>query len=139
MGWPKTYSANDAPAALLDLAGRLVPLLLAGEHPALAALRAQYAAATVTGVELTGAGFFVEFSVPSDAPRVEPPQLTGGSVRIRVEGLEHGAGCLLFVRDGTLKTLEGFTYGEEWPERPSVVSLSDAVPLLSNDPPSEAR
>jgi hypothetical protein len=110
-----------------------------GTTRALAVLRAQYAVATVTGVELTGAGFFVEFSIPSDAPRAEPPQLTGGSVRIQVEGLAHGAGCLLFVQGGVLKTLEGFTYGEEWPERPSVVSLGEVVPLLSNAPAVEAR
>jgi hypothetical protein len=68
----------------------------------------------------------------ADAPRAEPPQLTGGNVRIQIEGLEYGAECLLFVRDGTLQTLVGYTYGEERPERPIVVSLGKAVPLVSS-------
>jgi hypothetical protein len=130
MGWPKTYAVGDAPAEMLELVRRLVPMLLAGDHPASAALRSQHARASVDRVELTGAGFFVEFSVPLDAPRAEPRELTGGNVPIQIEGLEHGAGCLLFVRDGILRTLEGYTYGEEWPERPIVVSLGEAVPLV---------
>ncbi len=132
MGWPKTYAGNNAPAEMLELARRVVPVLLAGNHPASVALRAQYARASVTSVELTGAGFFVEFSVPPDAPRAEPPELKGGNVQMEIEGLEGGAGCLLFVRNGMLHTLEGYTYGEEWPERPMVVSLGEVVPLVSS-------
>src|SRR5581483_4874964 len=41
--WPKTYGASDAPAEMLDLAHRLVPVMLAGDHPASEALRKQYA------------------------------------------------------------------------------------------------
>jgi len=34
---------------------------------------------------------------------------------IATTGVENGAGCLLFVRDGVLSSLEGYTYvGEEW-------------------------
>jgi hypothetical protein len=132
MQWPKTYAGDDAPAEMLELARRLVPLLLAGDDPASAALRAQYALASVASVELNGAGFYVEFSVPPDAPHAEPPNLTGGHVSMGIEGLEYGAGCLLFVRDGVLQTLEGYTYDEEWPERPIVVSLHEVVPLVSD-------
>jgi len=38
---------------------------------------------------------------------------------IATTGVENGAGCLLFVRDGVLSSLEGYTYvGEEWPGTP---------------------
>jgi hypothetical protein len=136
MGWPKTIAADEAPREILDLAHRLVPLLLTGDHRATAALRAQYGRASVSRVEFSGAGFFVEFSVPADAPRAEPGELTGGNARIEVEGLEHGAGCVLFVRDGMLRALEGYTYGEPWPERPIRVSLSEVVPLVQQEGPS---
>jgi hypothetical protein len=39
MGWPKTYAGGDAPAEMLELVRRLVPMLLAGDHPASATLR----------------------------------------------------------------------------------------------------
>jgi len=33
-----------------------------------------------------------------------------------MDGLQYGAGFLIFVRDGTLKMLEGYSYSEPWPE-----------------------
>ena len=57
-------------------------------------------------------GFFVSFAVPAGAPRVDPPTASGGAVTVDLEGLEHGSGCVLFVRDGVISTLEGYAYGE---------------------------
>jgi hypothetical protein len=119
---------------MLDLVGHLMSLLLAGDDPASAALREQYARDKIVSVELTGVGFFVEFGVSSDAPRAEPKELTGGHVNIQVEGVMHGAGCLLFVRDGVIVRLEGYTYDDKWPERPVVVSLTEPIPLVPSDP-----
>ncbi len=132
--WPKTYTATEAPKEVLDLAARVMPLLLASDHATCIQLRKQYARARIQQVELTGAGFFVTFEVPADVARTTPPNLQGGDVHIRVEGVEHGAGCVLFVRDGVLSMLEGYTYGEEWPEHPLIVELREATPLA---PPGE--
>ena len=130
---PTTYSPKDAPAELLDLVARLMPRLLAGSDPTCALLREQYARASIEQVELTGVGFFVGFQVPADVGRTTPADFAGGNVNIQVEGVKHGAGCVLFVRDGVLSMLEGYTYGdEEWPERPVVVELRDALPLVSS-------
>jgi hypothetical protein len=58
-------------------------------------------------------------------------------VNIRVKRVENGAGCLLFVRDGVLSFLEGYTYGgEEWPEHPVVLELRDPRPIAP--PPRSA-
>lgn len=46
----------------------------------------------------------------------------------------HEAGCLLFVRGGVIATLEGYTYGDEWPERPVVISLTGPFPLAPPNP-----
>ena len=54
-------------------------------------------AGTITEISLAGAGFFVDFKVPANVARVAPPNFQGGEVAIRVEGVENGAGCLLFV------------------------------------------
>lgn len=132
--WPKTYAASEAPQEMLDLASRLMPLLLGGDRPTCALLRKQYASASISQIELTGVGFFINFEVPADVARVFPPNYAGGEVDIRVEGVEHGAGCVLFVRDGVLSMLEGFTYADPWPEHPVLIELRAARPI---EPPEK--
>jgi hypothetical protein len=131
--WPKTYSFTEAPREVLELVARLMRLLLAGDHPTCALLRHQYARATIRQVTLTGVGFFVDFEVPLESARTAPEKFAGGDVNIQVDGVEHGAGCLLFVRDGVLSMLEGYTYGEEWPEHAVVRELRDAIPVVPGD------
>ena len=131
MTWPKVFDPPNAPPQLLDLVGRLMPLLLAGDHPTLVTLRAQYRRARITKVELTGVGFFVDFEVPPEMAKTEPPDLAGGGANIAVAGVKHGAGCVLFVREGRLTMLEGFTYDDEWPEHPQVLAIEDPVAVLA--------
>jgi hypothetical protein len=90
--------------------------LLAGDHAVLGVLRAQAAQARLTSREQTGVGFFCELEVPADAPRVTAPgDFELGDVGATIDGLEQGAGFLLFVRDGRMTMLEGYTYDEPWP------------------------
>jgi hypothetical protein len=70
----------------------------------------------IRSIELSGVGFFANLEVPPDAPRATPPNITGGDARIDLSGVEHGAGCLLFVRNGHLNMLEAYTFDEDWPE-----------------------
>ena len=123
--WPKTFEHGAAPSELTALAKRLMPELLAGEHSSLSTLRAQYQVARIDRVELTGAGFYIHFRVPSAAVRVSPGDFQGGDASIQVEGLKHGMGCVLFVRSGRVAFLEGFTYEEEWPTDFRVVAVED--------------
>ena len=130
MAFPKTYTAETAPVEVLSLVHRVMPLLLDGEHPALASLREQYRRAKIGAVELSGAGFFLDFEVPPDAPRAHPANFTGGSALIELAGAPHGAGCALFVRDGVLSMLEGFVYGDGvWSEEAQVLAVSDVTPV----------
>jgi hypothetical protein len=90
--------------------------LLAGDHPVLVILRAQAEEAHVASREYTGAGFFCSFEVPSGTPLVERHlDFHFGDVQAAVDGLEYGAGFVLFVRGGRLDTLEGYSYEEPWP------------------------
>src|SRR5687768_3566327 len=112
MMYPQTYSGDAVPPALVALAERLVPLLIQGTHPALAALREQYRRSRVKVVELTEAGFYLDFDVPLDAPLADPPDFAGGGASITLKGARCEAGCVLFVKQGRLATLEGYTYDE---------------------------
>jgi hypothetical protein len=99
--------------------------LLAGEHPALVALRAQAKLARMAKRELTGVGFYCAFDVPPEAPAVDgSPDFTIDDVKGESRGLAHGAGFVVFVRSGRLASLEGFTYDEPWPLDPTGMELS---------------
>ena len=91
--------------------------LLAGDASVLGTLRQQLCAASVAKRELTGVGFFCTLVVPSAEPAVA--EITGqgpfGDVEADIEGLQHGAGFLLWLKDGRLSMLEGFSYDEPWP------------------------
>jgi hypothetical protein len=97
--------------------------LLAGDHPALATLRTQAAVGRVASRENTGVGFFCDFRVPSNAPRLQG-DFHLGDVDGQLNGLEHGAGFVLFVREGCLELLEGFSYDEPWPEEITSFTLA---------------
>lgn len=89
----------------------------------LEALRAQARSARVSR-ETTGVGFFVTFELPPDAPVLERVDFELGDVHAVVKGLERGAGFVLFIRDGRLSMLEGYSYDEPWPDPPGDFSLS---------------
>lgn len=109
---------------------QVLPRLLDGEHPTLALLRAQLVGSTVSSVELSGVGFFAHLTVPPDLPIADPPRIVGGDAQIALSGVEHGAGCVLFVDDGRLSMFEGFTFGgEEWSEAAEVVSIGRVTPI----------
>jgi hypothetical protein len=78
------------------------------------ALTAQLDAATAVGRELTGAGFYLTLHTAAMSPVFPPGEKIGG-VSARIEGLEHGAGFVLWFKDGLMSMLEGFSYGEAWP------------------------
>jgi len=129
MNFPKSYGSAEIPASVRLLLSTLLPQLIEGAHPALAALREQYRVARTSEVKLTGVGFFVLFEVPPGAPLTDPANFTGGSAEIVLTGTEHGAGCLVFVRDGRLSMFEGFTYDDPWREDAQVVEIRSVTPI----------
>lgn len=95
-------------------------MLLNGEHPILAKLRAQACQAQVAGRKHTGVGEYIDLAVPSGSEPVEPTKVILGDVRFAVEGVKHGADVLLFVTDGRLSFIEFVTVADEWPASPIV-------------------
>jgi hypothetical protein len=95
----------------------ILDALLAGRTPELAALRAQAEIATVERREMSGVGFFTTFAVSAGAVCLAT---VGGcvisDVGAEIEGVRHGASFALFIPDGRLDFLEGFTYDDPWPD-----------------------
>lgn len=98
--------------------------LLFGEDPTLSILRAQTRCAHVASRQFTGAGFYLVFGLPEDAPKVAgEPNFEIGDVHAKLEGLQHGAGFVLFIKNGRLDMLEGYSYDEPWPTQTRGIEL----------------
>lgn len=105
-------------SALNEIEGAVLDKLLAGEGHALQVLRAQRERLFVAKREFTGVGFFTEFGHPLDVVRLQTPRrVRFGDVLAEIDGLEHGAGFVLFIDDGLITMLEGYsTANESWPD-----------------------
>ena len=134
MTYPRKFAPGKGPPQIRALVERLLPLLVAGDHPTSPILRDQLRGARVGSIELSGTGFFADIEVAADAPRVVPPDFAGGDAKIQLDGLPVEAGCVLFVRGGHLSMLEGYTYEGEWEEDTLVLAVSDVFPI---QPPRE--
>ncbi len=94
----------------------VVDLILSPDRPGFAILREQYVCSIVRDVEFTGVGFFLNYEVPVELPCAIPRNFTIGGFNADLDGVSHGVGFELFVRDGKIAFLEGFTYDEGWPD-----------------------
>ena len=100
-------------------------MLLAGDLPALEILRAQAENAVVVKREWTGVGSFTDFAVPNTALALPQKESTHiGDVSADIEELKPGAGFVLFVREGLIQMLEGYSYDEPWLAEPTTFRLS---------------
>ena len=113
------------PQDLTELERSVLDKLLTGEHPVLEALRRQLCGCRVRKRELTGCGFFTELQVDRALPAAPTiaKKLRIGDVEAKITGLEQGAGFVLFVNNGYLDMLEGYSYDEPWPESVSEFEL----------------
>src|SRR4029077_21270566 len=77
-----------------------------------AALEAQLSTAIVLSRENTGAGFYTPFSVErSSVAPIEGERLRRGP-SARIDGLEHGMGFILWLKEGYADCLEGYSHEE---------------------------
>jgi len=80
-------------------------------------IQQQLSYATVANRKLSGVGFFTHFTLPPNVPvRRDLKDMTIGDVGAKFPNLKHGAGFILFIREGSVQMLEGYTYDESWPE-----------------------
>lgn len=105
-------------AELTALERAVIASLLSPEHPVTEALRYQADHCRIASREFTAVGFYTALEVPQDAPPapVAPGRLNLGDVTAVIDGLDHGAGFVLWIEDGVLQVLEGFSYDEPWPQ-----------------------
>lgn len=101
---------------LTSLERDVIEMIVRRDHPVMAALRAQLAVCRTKSRTLTGVGFYTQIVVPQTLAVPGIDRMTLGDVHAEIPGVDHGAGFVLFIEDGMLETLEGFTYDGAWPD-----------------------
>jgi len=76
-------------------------------------LNGQLARSVVVKRDNSGAGFFTHIECPDDVPSLNCTRVLGTQTYARLKNLTYGLGFVLFMRDGKLHVLEGFTCGNE--------------------------
>jgi len=85
----------------------------------------QYKSAIIVNREFSGFGFFTNFEIIDKSLKLAGSQNRElGNTHAKIEGLELGAGFVLFIRNGFIKTLECYTYDEPWPETISTYTIN---------------
>jgi hypothetical protein len=101
---------------LTPLESAVLEKMLTGDEPVFEIIKQQLAASTVTKRELTGTGFFTHFVVQAQTKILpDKGRLMIGDVSAKIPGLEIGADFILWMEEGVISFLEGFTYDESWP------------------------
>ena len=80
-------------------------------------LKAQYRFSRVISREFSDYGFYTRFEVTDKKLKLKDHlNMELGNVQAQIAGLKCGAGFVLFIRDGFIKSLECYTYDEIWPD-----------------------
>lgn len=101
-------------------------MLLDGESDLLQIIRKQYNIANIKSVEDTGVGFYINFEVPDIGLKLQSPidSISFGDVYGIYDGIFGAVGFVLFIRNGFLSCLEGYSnIGDLWPADDNAIKL----------------
>jgi hypothetical protein len=77
------------------------------------ALEAQLSTATFRSRENTGAGFYTHFNVDhKSSAAIRGVQLKHGPTQAKIDGLNHGMGFILWLKEGYGDCLEGYSFDQ---------------------------
>lgn len=109
-----------------DFECKLIEMLLYGEDEVFIKLKKQYDTAKIASRDFSDVGFFTRFSIPqSDDLCTDRKSFYIGDVDGMVDGIEGAVGFVLFVKDGYISMLEGYTNAiDKWPKSYDVIALS---------------
>jgi hypothetical protein len=88
-----------------------------------------FVAVTVSDREFTGAGFLTEFERSEELKLFDDGvSLRWGKVGARLNASKLETGYLIYVDDGYVTAVEGYTYGDEWPNEVEQIELYELKP-----------
>lgn len=95
-------------------------------------------AVTVSEREFTGAGFLTELERSEELKLFDDGvSLRWGKVGARLNVSKLETGYLVYVDDGYVTTVEGYTYGDEWPAQVEQIELYELKPGMELMTPPE--
>jgi hypothetical protein len=97
------------------------------------ALTAQISRCRVTLREYSGCGFFTTLTVPADSTLIISEERIFGGADVQAPELSHGAGSVLFTRNGLLHFLEVFAYVDGDPADLSSFALLPITPTAGRE------
>mgnify|MGYP001023990954 FL=1 len=102
---------------LTQLEKEVLMWLLAGDDPVIKALRRQLQEIRSIRRELTGVGIHLYFETSIDTQPLHKEldvkaDFCFGDVEAETQSLKNGIGFLLWIRNGIITSLEGYTYDE---------------------------
>jgi hypothetical protein len=87
-------------------------------------LRSQVETLIVKSRRHTGVGFFADLAVTTEVEAINPPNIElGAGLFVEIANVPHGAGTVLFVRNGFLSMLELFTFSDPLPNEPVITNI----------------
>jgi hypothetical protein len=99
--------------SLFTLLERAVLTAICEMHSAdRAVLEAQLSTATFLSRENTGAGFYTRFVVERATSAALAGERSRAGPEIKIDGLRHGMGFILWLKEGYADCLEGYSYAE---------------------------
>ncbi|MCM1091553.1 MAG: hypothetical protein NC092_05695 [Butyrivibrio sp.] len=110
----------------IRLADQVMNLLLNGEDEVLRILREQYKNAGIVLEEDNEAGFYINYYVDRT---INPISLVNSTFQIgdvdgMINGIDGAVGFILYIKDGYLEMLEGYTNAvDKWPETDAEINL----------------
>ena len=110
----------------IKLAETVIEMLLSGEEEVLYILRKQYESARVISEKESETGFYIDYQVDEKLKLTDNFNCTFqiGDVDGTVDGIDEAVGFLLYIKNGYLIMLEGYTnIIDKWPERDSQIKL----------------
>lgn len=110
----------------IELTEQVIEMLLDGDEEVLYLLKKQYRSAEIISQEVEEVGFYVNFRVENFDIKAESFNRTFqiGDVDGNVDGIAGAVGFILYVKDGFLTMLEGYTnIIDDWPNTDSLIKL----------------
>jgi|LSQX01.2.fsa_nt_gb hypothetical protein len=79
----------------------------------------QYKNSVVKSRKFFVKGFYTDFSVTDNSLYLSNDvNIELGDIHAEINGLKYGAGFIVFVRNGVISLLEGYSYGDDvWPKK----------------------
>ena len=105
---------------------KLMEMLLVGDNDVLTQLRKQYELATVTSREFSDVGFYTSFSLQNRHDLcIDDKTFQIGDVDGVINGIEGAVGFILFIKNGFISMLEGYTNAiDKWPKSNEEIILT---------------